>query len=74
MIDFMTNRPYIKTVSGRLQVYAPFNDGFRLAALDAGGKYRKRTQMWSFRRDQYPKVAAICNRFLGMKLKIKGEK
>ena len=60
----------IKHVSSRIQVWCPYHEEFVLEAHRLEGKWKKRTQMWSFERYQYPKVARVLNRLFNADLKI----
>jgi len=54
----------------RVQVFIDYDSEFILEAHRLDGRYRKASQMWSFKRDQYPQVAEVLNRLYGAGLPI----
>lgn len=65
---------HIKTAASRLQVFCPWNAQFVDFAHRLGARWRKRTQMWSFKRHQYPDVAKQLNKIYGTEFKINNER
>lgn len=61
----------VKFQGSRMQVFTDYNPDWVLEAHSLEGRYKKRSRMWSFRRDQYPQVAKAVNRIFGTKLPIR---
>jgi hypothetical protein len=61
---------FTKVVAGRLQVKCPYNGEFVLFAHRMDGRWRNRTEMWSFRTYQFREVATKLNELFGTKLKV----
>jgi len=56
-----------RLVHSRLQVQVPYDADWVVEAHRLKGRYRSRTQMWSFYRQQYLDVAAAIHKVFGVK-------
>lgn len=62
----------LKRAGSRIQVHhAPYNAEFVVAAHELDGRWKKRSQVWSFPSHNYPKLAEVCNRLYGTDFKVK---
>lgn len=56
--------------STRFQVSAPYSVDFVTKAHDLGGRWKRRSQIWSFDRSKYFDVARVINSCYGTSLPV----
>ena len=61
---------FVRLRMSRLQIAVDYDPAFILEAHRLGGRYKKRSQVWSFDREQYSEVAKWLNREYGAGLHI----
>lgn len=52
----------------RIQLSAPYSEDFRQAAHDLNGRWRKKTQVWSFNDMSWPRLRAAVLDIYGVEL------
>lgn len=58
------------TNGNRWQVQSPYSADFVLGAHQLEGRWRKRSQCWTFPSHNYSKMVALCNTVYGTKFKV----
>ena len=59
-----------RVVSSRIHVICPYNEAFILAAYSVDGRWRRRSQIWSFNRVVFPKIARSLNAIFGTRIRV----